>query len=389
MMGMALTLPNIYKYKNLKVFIAIPLVLLVVGLYLSQGLVLDSSLSGGDSITLQANTTMSAAQIASGISSVLHIPNPSVTVSSGQVAVTLSSNATLSDAEAYLISAYSYSANYSGALLNTTAYQTALKSDPSNQTLISLLQSSTALENQSAQETAKYSGLVVSSLSGFGIPDTLNSSSPSGMVASAQAAYSSASSAYKQHIMSGIASVVPYSSYSYQDITVLQSSYFLQQLKLIIIAAFILISIVVFFIFRSPVPSFAVVFGAANDMIVALGAMALFRIPLGIASIGGLLMLLGYSIDTDVLTAIRILKRREGTPEDRAYGSMKTGLTMTATAIVSFGVLFVVSLVAYVPTYYEISGVVLFGLIGDLFTTWLGNASLILLYVKRKEARGR
>jgi preprotein translocase subunit SecF len=96
-------------------------------------------------------------------------------------------------------------------------------------------------------------------------------------------------------------------------------------------------------------------------------------------------MLLGYSMDTDVLTAIRILKRHEGTPEQRAYGSMKTGLTMTFTAIVSFAVLFAISYMEYVPTYYEIAGVVLFGLIADLATTWLGNASIILMYVHRKE----
>ncbi len=388
MMGMALTLPNIYNYKNLKVFIAIPLVLLVVSLYLSQGLVLDSTLAGGDSITLQTNTTLSAAQIASGIASALHTTGPSVTTSSGQAVITLNANTSLSDAESYLISADLYNANYSSALINSTAYQTALKTDPANQTLISLLQSSTAIENSSAQNAARYSGLVVSSLSRFGTY-SLNSTTPASMATSAQNAYTNASAVYKRRVMSAIASVVPYSSYSYQDITVLQSSFFLSQLKTILIAAFILISIVVLFIFRSPVPSFAVVFGAANDIIVALGAMALFKIPLGTASIGGLLMLLGYSIDTDVLTAIRILKRREGTPEERAYGSMKTGLTMTATAIVSFGVLFVVSLVAYIPTYYEIAGVVLFGLIGDVFTTWLGNASLILMYVKRKEAKGR
>ena len=46
--------------------------------------------------------------------------------------------------------------------------------------------------------------------------------------------------------------------------------------------------------------------------------------------------------------------------------------------------LFAVSLIAYVPTYYEIAGVVLFGLIGDIFTTWFGNAVMILTYAKRK-----
>ncbi|MDE1856432.1 MAG: protein translocase subunit SecF, partial [Candidatus Micrarchaeota archaeon] len=151
------------------------------------------------------------------------------------------------------------------------------------------------------------------------------------------------------------------------------------------IAAFVLISIAVLVIFRAWAPSLAIIFGAGNDMIIALGAMVLLNIPLGLASLGGLLMLIGYAIDTEIITAVRILKRRERTPEERAYGAMKTGMTMTAAAIASFAVLFAVSLVAYVPTYYEISGVVLFGLIGDLITTWLGNAPMILLYKKRHE----
>ncbi|MDE1834426.1 MAG: hypothetical protein KGH64_03760, partial [Candidatus Micrarchaeota archaeon] len=262
-----------------------------------------------------------------------------------------------------------------------------LASNPSNKTLQQGIASALSLENSSIIGMNKNIRAELTALEPFIGTQSNMPSNPSDIVTLAQTSYSNASSVYKTQVMSGISKVIPYTSYSYQQITVQESSYFLQQLETIIIAAFIIISIVVFFIFRTAVPSFAVVFGAANDMIVALGAMALFKIPLGIASIGGLLMLLGYSIDTDVLTAIRIIKRHEGTPEERAYSSMKTGLTMTTTAIVSFAVLFVVSLIAYVPTYYEISGVVLFGLIGDVFTTWLGNASIILLYMKRKEGR--
>jgi preprotein translocase subunit SecF len=135
------------------------------------------------------------------------------------------------------------------------------------------------------------------------------------------------------------------------------------------------------------VPSFSVVFGAANDIIVALGFMAVFGIPLGLASVGGLLMLIGYAIDTDTLTAIRILKRSEGTPEARAFASMKTGLTMTLAAIITFTILFIVSYFTFIQTYFEISGVVLIGLVADIATTWLFNTPLVLWYKKRKEVR--
>jgi preprotein translocase subunit SecF len=384
---MKFTLPNIYTNKNLKFFIAIPIAMMLISIYLSQGLILDSSLSGGESIILQTHANVSSQQLSSALGQQLHVPDPTVQSGGGQVQITIDANKSLSDAENYLIAFYSYNANYTQAVLNNTNYKIAYQRQPSNQTIVTRLAQSYAQENLSYAQMNKYFKLELASLSPF-IGNLNNiTTDPNSMAILAQNYYTNASTTYEASTMSGIRQVIPYTSYSYQQITVQQSGFFLQQLETIIIAAFILISIVVFFIFRSIVPSFAVVFGAANDIIVALGAMALFHIPLGIASIGGLLMLLGYSIDTDVLTAIRIIKRHEGTPEDRAYGSMKTGLTMTATAIVSFAVLFIVSLVAYVPTYYEIAGVVLFGLIGDVFTTWLGNASMILLYMKRKEGR--
>ncbi|MGI0133457.1 MAG: protein translocase subunit SecF, partial [Candidatus Micrarchaeaceae archaeon] len=94
------------------------------------------------------------------------------------------------------------------------------------------------------------------------------------------------------------------------------------------------------------------------------------------------------SIDTDMLAAIRILKRKEGTATERAHASLRTGTTMTFSAIIAFGVLFIVSYLAFIPTFYEISAVVLAGLVADLAITWLGNVPMILWYKHRKERRG-
>ncbi|MEM3282042.1 MAG: hypothetical protein QW591_02940, partial [Candidatus Micrarchaeaceae archaeon] len=200
--------------------------------------------------------------------------------------------------------------------------------------------------------------------------------------------YNNATAIYKAKVISLIEGALGSISISeYENVTPTLGRYFLSQVETVIIIAFVLISIAVFFIFRSIVPSLAIIFGAGNDIIVAIGMMGLFGIPLGISSLGGLLMLIGYSIDTEILTSIRILKRKEGSAEERAYSAMKTGLTMTTTAIVAFATLFAVSIIAYVPTYFEISGVVLFGLIADIFTTWFGNAPMVLLYKKRKELR--
>ena len=106
--------------------------------------------------------------------------------------------------------------------------------------------------------------------------------------------------------------------------------------------AFLFMSITVFIIFRNVVPSLAVIFAALSDIIIAVGGMSLLGIPLSLASVGALLMLIGYSVDTDILLTTRVLKRREGTLNERAVDAMKTGFTMAAAAIGSMVALYLV-----------------------------------------------
>ncbi|MCL5786648.1 MAG: hypothetical protein M1520_00380 [Candidatus Marsarchaeota archaeon] len=381
---MQIKLPNMYNNKNVKFFILIPIAMMLVSIYLSQGIVLDSSLGGGISMLIQTNTTLSASQIASLVSSKLNTPTPSIVKSSGTVGITIAANTSLSNAENYLINFYSYNSNYTSYYVNYTNYSIALQHNPSNATIHALQNKTSAALASNLKGMSSSLSSELQELKPFIGSKNYNSSNPAEMLSVAQSAYSNASKVYQNQVINKLHSVLPFTSYSYEQVSAIQGKYFLGTVEQIIIIAFILISIVVLIIFRSIVPSFAIVFGAANDIIVALGAMAIFKIPLGVTSIAGLLMLLGYSIDTDVLAGIRILKRSEGTPEDRAYSAFRTGMTMTSAAILSFAVLFAVSLVAYVPTYYEIAGVVLFGLIGDIFTTWFGNAVMILMHAKRK-----
>lgn len=380
-------IPNIYTHKHTKYFILVPLVLLLFGLYFSTKIVLDTSLSGGAMITMQSNTTLTQQQLSAMIGSALHVLAPTVQKSSGTVTITIPANQSISNAYDQLLAFYSNQTLYDTYLVNQTEASIALKSSPDNSTIMAMLDQANAGMAKSAHGMSASLSAELSSLNAFIPTPVYNSSDVASMASIAQRSYTNASLAYQRNVVGELSKIVPSTSPpSYQPITEQQGRAFLAELVDIVITAFVLVSIVVFVIFRSPIPSFAVVFGAANDIIIALGAMGLFGIPLGIASIGGLLMLIGYSIDTDLLTSIRILKRHEGTPEERAYSSMSTGLTMTGAAIASFAVLFVFSMIAYVPTYYEIAGVVLFGLIGDLATTWLGNASIILAYTKRKRS---
>ncbi len=377
-------IPNIYNSKYVKYYIVVPLLLLAFGAYFSTHIVLDSSLSGGVSILIQSNTTMPSQQIASEIAAMLHSPQPSIERSPGGLQITISSNKSLVSAQDRNLEFFAWQQNYTASIVNATALSGAYSLNSTNQTTAARLASAKLEANRSVSMMRASLSSELADLQPF-IGSQQVPNDPKAMLYLAQSAYSNASTVYTKSVISTLHSIIPFTSYSYKDIGPTLGRYFLNQLIWVIIIAFILVSISVLFIFRSIAPAIAVVFGAANDMIVALGAMGLLGIPLGTASIGGLLMIIGYSIDTDVLASFRILKLHGGTPEERAHSSMRTGLTMTATAIVSFLVLFIVSILTYVPTYYEVAGVALCGLIGDIFTTWMANTPLVLLYKKRKE----
>jgi preprotein translocase subunit SecF len=163
----------------------------------------------------------------------------------------------------------------------------------------------------------------------------------------------------------------------------LGSSFFKQAIYAVI-AAFILMSIVVYAYFREPLPCFYAIFCVFGDMLFAVTAFNLFGLRLTTAGVAAFLMLIGYSVDTDILLTTRVLKRKEGTVSERMATAVPTGLTMSLAALAAV-------VVAYYATSSEALKQIMFilgwGLIGDMIYTWLFNASLLRMYVEKKEAR--
>jgi preprotein translocase subunit SecF len=192
-------------------------------------------------------------------------------------------------------------------------------------------------------------------------------------------AYSRVYTSYQESISGPINKHVSYESISVQTVSPVLSTKFIEKVINVVIMSAILSVILVFAFFRSIPPSIAVLTGAFCDIVIALGAMGIFGIPLTLPSFAALMMLVGYSLDTDILLTTRIMKKK-GDPRENAHDAMKTGLTMSGTGMIAFGALFVLSMMTHIPTYYEISAVALAGLVGDMFATWGINAVMILHY---------
>ncbi|MEM4267791.1 MAG: protein translocase subunit SecF [Candidatus Woesearchaeota archaeon] len=157
---------------------------------------------------------------------------------------------------------------------------------------------------------------------------------------------------------------------------------FFRQAFLAMIIAFALMAIVVFVIFRTFVPSIAVILAAFSDIVITIAFVNLMGIKVSTAGIAAFLMLIGYSVDTDILLTIRVLKRKEGSVEDRIIISMKTGLTMTVTAMASAIVVLIFSKSEVLT---QIMTILLIGLIADIINTWIQNVGILKWYLEKKQ----
>ena len=152
------------------------------------------------------------------------------------------------------------------------------------------------------------------------------------------------------------------------------------QAVLALIFSFIGMSIVVFLSFRTFVPSGAVVLSAFADMVMTAAIMNIVGIPLSLGTLAALLMLIGYSVDSDILLTNRVLKR-QGKLNEKLSGAFHTGIIMTSTTLAAAAAMFVVSWFGAVQIIMDISAVLIIGLIFDVMNTWLTNVGILKWYV--------
>lgn len=153
-----------------------------------------------------------------------------------------------------------------------------------------------------------------------------------------------------------------------------------------ILISFIGMAIVVFFIFRTFVPSAAVVISALADMVMTAAAMNLSGIQLSLGTTAALLMLIGYSVDSDILLTSRVLKR-QGHFNEKVSGAFRTGIIMTSTTFGAVFAMWIVSWIGGIQIIHVMSQVLLIGLLFDVMNTWLTNVGVLKWY--QTEGKGK
>lgn len=156
---------------------------------------------------------------------------------------------------------------------------------------------------------------------------------------------------------------------------------FFKELFFSIGVAFILMMVVVLCFYRTFIPSIAVVLAAFSCMLATVATYNVLGFTMSSAGIAALLMLIGFSVDTDMLLTSRVLRRKEGTTMDHVYSALKTGLTETGTVLAAVAVGLFVS---QSSTIREVMTVLFIGLWFDMPMTWIQNVAILRKYMERK-----
>src|SRR3989344_6588254 len=157
---------------------------------------------------------------------------------------------------------------------------------------------------------------------------------------------------------------------------------FFKQTIFALLVSFLLMGLVVILYFRIMIPSLAVILCAFSDIVVTVAVFNWTGMKLSTAGVAALLMLIGYSVDTDLLLTTRPMRRHEGLLMDRIYSSIKTGLTMTFTTLI---VILIALFFVQSEVVKQIMYILLIGLMIDMPMTWIQNVGVLRLYLEKKK----
>ncbi len=170
-----------------------------------------------------------------------------------------------------------------------------------------------------------------------------------------------------------------FEDYSVQTVGPTLGATFFEQAIISLVFAFLFMAGVAFTIFRKPVLSFRVIFSAFADIVETLVLSQIIGIKLSLATFAALLLLIGYSVDDDVLLTARTT-RGSGEISERMKRARKTAFTTVGATGVALTALFIITSSSVI---IQIASILLIGLIFDLINTWLLNAPILRWYMER------
>lgn len=147
--------------------------------------------------------------------------------------------------------------------------------------------------------------------------------------------------------------------------------------------AFFLMSVLVILMFRSLIPAVVIILSAVSNIIIGVAMMNLFGIQMTMGTVGALLMLIGYSIDSDILLNSYVIRDDRSNFIDSVHEAMGTGLTMTVTSLFAMVAMTITATIGGIGLLADMGFLLAVGLGADIINTYLMNVSILRWYTTR------
>ena len=159
-----------------------------------------------------------------------------------------------------------------------------------------------------------------------------------------------------------------------------------QAVQILIIGLGALVAmVIIILIFRRRLATATVLITAGMNILGILGLMALFRVALSLSSVIGILITIGYAIDTNALLTSRLLKGAAGDPRENIGETLKTGIIISAVAL---AIILSINILVTAVQIKELTFAIIFGLIINVINTWFLSAAVILRRIEKRKVMG-
>jgi len=163
-------------------------------------------------------------------------------------------------------------------------------------------------------------------------------------------------------------------SYSVETIGPELGKAFFKQVTELLIAAYVLMAIAIYLAYRNLASSFGIVFASLGNVLTTLALTSLLGIRISFAGFAALLMLIAYTVDTNIVLTSKVLKSRKEEFNAAYKKALITGVTLIATITATMVLTQFISTSRLLVNIAQILSV---GFINDLAYTWILNAYLL------------
>lgn len=170
-------------------------------------------------------------------------------------------------------------------------------------------------------------------------------------------------------------------SFTSESIGSFLGNFFFEQVVYILSVGFILMSIVIFIIYRNPITSFGIVFASLANIITTLAITSLIGIKISFAGFAALLMLIAYTVDTNIVLTNKVLKSTPENFKTQYKKALSTGLVLISTITLT---MLVVLILSPSKLLVNLSQILVIGFIFDLPYTWIFNSTILEMWINRR-----